>query len=101
MKRILIAAGAALMVASTGAHSALRCGTDLVAEGDSVVKLIESCGEPTIGNAALFQDRAEWTYNFGPNEFMYRVLIDNGRVERIEELGRGVTEPLFDEDDGF
>lgn len=87
-----------LLGGGAGAHGALRCGTDLITEGDSVVKLLEACGDPATGNPDLYLDTAEWTYNFGPNEFMYRVLIRDGAVERIEELDRGVVQP-FDETD--
>ena len=30
-----------------------------------------------------------WIYNFGPNRFMRRVTFEDGRVVRIETLGRG------------
>lgn len=91
---------ATLLGSAAPAAAALRCGTDLVVEGDSVVKLLDSCGEPTYGDAALFLDTAEWTYNFGPDEFMHRVLIRDGRVERIEELGRGIEPPALEDEAG-
>lgn len=90
--------GPALLMTAIPGVAALRCGTELVSEGESVLKLLEHCGEPASGDPALYLGRAEWTYNFGPNEFMYRVVIQDGEVERIEELGRGVAQPL-DEDD--
>ncbi|HEY5974410.1 MAG TPA: DUF2845 domain-containing protein [Geobacteraceae bacterium] len=31
----------------------------------------------------------EWTYNFGPNEFMYLVRFVNGRVTKIQSRDRG------------
>lgn len=92
---------ALLLGAATAAHGALRCGTELVTEGDSVVKLLEACGDPTTGDPDLYLDTAEWTYNFGPEAFMYRVLIRDGAVERIEELGRGVVQPFDEGDDGI
>jgi len=92
---------ALLLGASAAVQGALRCGTDLVAEGDSVVKLLEACGNPTTGDPDLYLGTAEWTYNFGPEEFMYRVLIRDGAVERIEELDRGVVQPFDENDEGF
>lgn len=83
----------ALLLAAGPAAAAIRCGTDLVDEGDSVIKLLEACGEPTLGDPALYLGTAEWTYNFGPTGFITRVLIRDGRVERIEDLGRGVAIP--------
>jgi len=88
-----------LIGGATAAHGALRCGTELVSEGDSVVKLLEACGEPTTGDPSLFLDRTDWVYNFGPEEFLYRVIIPDGDVERIEEPGRGVAEPVEGEED--
>lgn len=82
---------AGMMLVGGSAQAAMRCGTELVSEGDSVVKLLEYCGDPATGDPELYLDTAEWTYNFGPNEFMYRVVIREGRVERIEELGRGLV----------
>lgn len=93
LKTKTLAAGL-LMALAVPAAGAMRCGTELIAEGDSVVKLLEACGEPTIGDPALFLGTAEWTYNFGPNEFMMRVLIRDGQVERLEELGWGIEPPL-------
>lgn len=31
----------------------------------------------------------DWTFNFGPDRFQYRVLLKNGRVVRIESLDYG------------
>lgn len=31
----------------------------------------------------------DWLYNFGPNQFQYRVLFENGRVARFESLDYG------------
>jgi len=64
-------------------------------------KLLEACGNPTTGDPDLYLETAEWTYNFGPEEFMYRVLIRDGAVERIEELDRGVVEPFDENGDGY
>lgn len=34
-----------------------------------------------------------WTYNFGPNQLMERVRIENGLVVQIDSLGYGYNEP--------
>lgn len=31
----------------------------------------------------------EWIYNFGPNQFMQRVVIEDGRIKEISDLGYG------------
>jgi hypothetical protein len=75
------------------AHAVMRCGPELVSRGDSVIKLLEACGEPTVGNPALLFGDVFWIYNFGPDEFKQRVRIRDGRIMAIERLGRGVEKP--------
>ncbi len=70
------------------AQAAMRCGTSLIDIGDSAIKLLEDCGEPVIGETGNL-DYGEWTYNFGPEEFMIKVQIVNGQVDIFQTLGRG------------
>jgi len=73
----------------------MRCGSELISEGDSVVRLLEVCGEPAVRNTSN-DGFTEWVYNFGPAEFMTKVLIRNDQVVRFETLGKGYqqeTEP--------
>lgn len=100
----------ALVLLGIDAAYALRCGNRLISEGDSTAKVLAECGQPT-----LVEQREElvpiinrhphlrrgynydyivvpyeaWTYNFGPQRFMQRLRIRNGRVTRIESLGYG------------
>jgi hypothetical protein len=92
------------------AEAALRCGTRLVNEGDSAGELFAHCGEPTavdrktilqppviwrhgrpvrVGGGAIEVQVEFWTYNFGPNQLMRRIRIEDGRVKSIETLGYG------------
>jgi hypothetical protein len=76
----------------------MRCGSQLVSEGDSVVRLLEVCGEPAVRNTGN-TGFTEWVYNFGPAEFMTKVLIRNEQVVGFETLGKGYpqeTEPQPD-----
>jgi len=77
----------------------LRCGSQLIVEGDSVLKLREACGEPVLRDAGQVSD-AEWTYNFGPTEFMVKVLIRDDQVIGFETLGKGYAEPQRSGADG-
>lgn len=70
------------------ALAAMRCGSELISEGDSVVRLLEICGEPAIRNTGN-SGFTEWVYNFGPSEFMIKVLIRNEQVVEFETLGKG------------
>jgi hypothetical protein len=91
--RFLLATGLALTL-SNPSVATIRCGTDLVEEGDSVVQLLEACGEPEVGDSDVLLEYGfgEATYNFGPKEFMVRVHVMDGKVERTETLGYGFSE---------
>lgn len=78
-----------LLAAAGSANAAMRCGTELIAPGDSVLKLLNACGEPAYGDPALYFGTTDWTYNFGPDQFMQQVHIADGKVVRIQQLGYG------------
>lgn len=81
----------------------MRCRDGIVSIDDTIAEVLKKCGPPA------FQDRREetrasgprykrayetvttddWTYNFGPQEFMYQVIFQNGRVARIESRDQG------------
>jgi Protein of unknown function (DUF2845) len=77
----------------------LRCGTDLIEQGDSAARVVEKCGEPTsksmleepvwsqYPNGTVYQSgtlQSElWRYNFGPNRFPALLKITNGVVQGI------------------
>jgi hypothetical protein len=88
----------------------IRCGSQLIEKGSTSADLLEYCGKPTqvvsngtvnglVGNTHTpsgvvsqatgdFQVET-WTYDFGPNQLMERVRIENGIVVQIESLGYG------------
>jgi hypothetical protein len=88
---------------------ALRCGNNIVSQGDSTMLLLRNCGEPTLKEQfvdrvpvrAYDQVRNEsyttydeqpydvWTYNFGPRRFVQRITIKGGKIYRIESQGYG------------
>ena len=91
---------------------ALRCGTDLVSEGDSAFTLTKRCGPPTsveqvegrVANRQVYDPNwnqyrnvAEtvsdpyevWYYNFGPTNFVAKITVRNGQVYKIEDDGYG------------
>lgn len=80
------------------AGESMRCGSRLVAEGDSAAKLIGVCGEPALretwqapGGYALGALAAveQWTYNFGSQKLLRVVRLRQGRIERIDSEGYG------------
>jgi hypothetical protein len=99
---------AAALLASAPAH-AFRCGTRVISRGDHVTKLLKFCGEPASVQTRLGQRTfvtrdstyvyvpglaedvlvEDWTYNFGPNQLMRIVRLENGFVAEIKHLGYG------------
>lgn len=77
-----------------GVHTAwaeLRCGTELVLEGDTKQALLEACGEPDEGSAAMHTE--VWVYRIDGAE--YTVHMINETVERIDapELSKEAPPP--------
>lgn len=88
----------------------MRCGSQLVRDGDGRDKVLKLCGEPAeienrsilrrpsyrrgnriihFGDAQVEVPIEIWTYNFGPNQLMRRVRFVDGVVEEIDTLGYG------------
>jgi hypothetical protein len=92
----------------------IRCGSQLIEKGSTSADLLEYCGNPTqitrngtvhglVGNThtssgITSQETGDfevetWTYDFGPNQLMERVRIENGIVVQIDSLGYGHNSP--------
>ena len=100
---------ALLLLPTLGAADAMRCGSRLISEGDSIDKVREYCGEPSDtqrtwivrqprfevgGQEYPFKGEEEvpvdlWTYDFGPNKLMRRIRFVAGKVDSIETLEYG------------
>lgn len=112
MKRRIGICLACLLLASPGTSWALRCNRQLVLEGDAKIQVLHKCGEPDYSEHRVeyrsvrlrgsgFQQPGldienqvpvnidEWTYNFGPRQFMQRLIFENGRLVKIEDLDYG------------
>jgi hypothetical protein len=96
---------AAIQVPSDAVQTdSLYCDGQIVSVGDTAGEVISKCGQP----AYVFQHEQkiveedyaasriittniidDWTFNFGPDRFQYRVLLKNGRVSEIESLDYG------------
>jgi hypothetical protein len=88
---------------------AMRCGHNLVTEGDYKNDVIARCGHPDsiethtkiVGRTLRFPFRTldiqeyeeiqveEWIYNFGPSRFKQYLRFENGVLEEVKSLGRG------------
>lgn len=69
-------------VASSSAYS-LRCGSDLVYEGDSEYTVMQKCGESNDTNTDAWGDKKTLYYDDG-NGATEEVKILNGRVTDVE-----------------
>nr|WP_042040685.1 MULTISPECIES: DUF2845 domain-containing protein [Aeromonas] len=79
----------------------LRCKRDLLTEGDSTAILLVRCGQPMLredltryeengfGARMTVKYAERWTYNFGSNQFMQFVTVENGVITEIEDGPRG------------
>lgn len=102
-------------VAARTTQNSLRCpgSTGLISIGDTESEVLDKCGEPTTnvkiripgvyyGNPGemgheeyrtqIAREGAgtqEWTYNFGPNKFVYYLSFQEGELYRIESGGYG------------
>lgn len=89
---------------------ALRCGTGLVTEGDSKSQVLATCGKPTskeksCENSPQYtttnnngkikkvkkcgQKLETWFYNCGDNDFIYKLIFDDGKIKNITAESRG------------
>jgi hypothetical protein len=88
----------------------IRCGSQIIERGSTSADLLEYCGKPTqvtkngtvnglVGNTYTADgitsqatgdfEVETWVYDFGPNQLMERLRIENGIVVQIESLGYG------------
>lgn len=100
-----LAAGIVPVAAVATETGTVICKGGIVSTGDSAGEVVAKCGEPA--TATTRQDKVlekgskgankkvttisidDWIFNFGPNQFQYRLVLENGRVARIESLGYG------------
>jgi hypothetical protein len=102
-------------VAARTTQNSLRCpgSTGLISIGDTESEVLDKCGEPTsiekmrvpgvyYGNPGemgheeyrtqIAREGAatqKWTYDFGPNKFVYYLSFQEGELYRIESGGYG------------
>ena len=68
----------------------LRCGVDFAQTGDTKQEVLRKCGEPNVRSSyPSYYGVEKWTYNRGPDDFVYTFTFIDGRLDHIDELGRG------------
>lgn len=114
----LLALGLLSAGAPPAAADALRCGRKLVSDGDTLYDVRTRCGDPDnqihrveqrtvsqwvqgpciAGRCGQYVQRTieitidEWTYDFGPHQFISYVTFENGRLISIVSGARGVKD---------
>jgi hypothetical protein len=90
-----IAIAFAAIAASGTARAGMRCGNDLVQEGESAAQLLLVCGEPMLRQTIALENTSktegiveQWTYNFGPGTLLQIVTLEGGKIARIENGAR-------------
>jgi hypothetical protein len=94
-----------------GTGGSQSCSPYDMVEGVSKYRLVANCGEPESKRAEYYlrplggpRDTRlrrgltsvfveHWLYNFGPNNLMRRVTLENGRVAEVQSEGRGHDGP--------
>ena len=113
MKNLVVILGFLLAPSLLLAES-IRCGSQLILKGSTTEDLLAYCGNPTqvtrngtthglvgntyrgsgvIGEATGDIVVETWTYDFGSNQLMQRIRIENGIVVQIDSLGYGHDQP--------
>ena len=62
----------------------MRCGTQTVSIGDTSFEVQAACGTPDFTDTTYGRGLQVWVYNFGPTQFLHYLLIQDGRLQRIE-----------------
>jgi uncharacterized protein DUF2845 len=103
------AALALLASSALASDGSMRCDGGIVSVGDSKLDLVGKCGWPALQEdlvgertTTIFERRGQvafnrsvsskterWTYDFGKSRFIQVVLLEGGRILRIERGGYG------------
>jgi hypothetical protein len=75
------------------ASAAMTCGNRIIDRGTSSAEVTSFCGPPAQVDRTGADVQIEfWTYNFGPNQLMERVRIEDGVVAEVQSLGYGFND---------
>ena len=62
----------------------MYCGTKTVAVGDTAFEVRTACGPPDFTDTTDGRGLQIWVYNFGPTQFVHYLIMQDGRLQRIE-----------------
>ncbi len=96
----------AATAASIADAATLSCRGGIISSGDRSIDVIAKCGDPDlkeshqevlrdpVTNDKVFVTVEEWTFNFGPTQFMRVVILKNGVVADIRTGNYGYAQPV-------
>ena len=82
-------------------ESSLRCKSGLIMLGETKIEVLSKCGEPgskstvdrkvagSSSSRVLYVTVEEWTYNFGPRDFIYTLEFQGSKLIGINRGERG------------
>jgi hypothetical protein len=95
MKALTMAIASSVIALALPAQADIRCGHDLVQDGESVAQLLLVCGEPMLRQTIGVRETPagevlveQWTYNFGPGTLLQIVTVEGGKVAKVEDGAR-------------
>jgi hypothetical protein len=95
MKALTTAIAFSVIALAVPAQADIRCGHDLVQDGESTAQLLLVCGEPMLRQTVGVRETPEgevlverWTYNFGPGTLLQIVTVEGGKVAKVEDGAR-------------
>ena len=100
MRTILVVVGSSLLLVATVLGQPMRCGTGIINPGDSEARVLELCGPPAAAKrwtqdipagddaeGMMTGTQIKWAelaYQSGPDQFVNKVVIRDGRVYEIK-----------------
>ena len=69
----------ALCIADDFGPQNLRCNATMISVGASTAEVLSSCGSP-ISKSIARSSSETWTYNFGPNDFIYLLTFESQKL---------------------
>jgi hypothetical protein len=98
MRSLFVPFAFTVLLAASAVAQPMQCGTGIVNPGDSQERVLELCGQPfaakrwvqTIpddddGGAGEQIYWAEWGYQNGPDQFVYKVVFRDGAMYEIKQ----------------
>ena len=77
-----------LCIADDYGPQTLRCNSMMISVGAMKAEVLASCGNP-MSRSASFGSPETWTYNFGPNDFVYSLSFESQKLVKIDKGNRG------------